>query len=176
MVAAAILLEVLGVSDEDILDDYELTSRYRRADALAEALAKIRESRNVAPEVAAGVMKTPRWALESALGQLASRYGGADGYLTGPGGADPVVPGRLREILLDRRPERPDGLQVLMSHTFEVQVLLDPLSAGLASQARRLDAAEGSGRVGPTPWLSPTIPTSSFSATRTERSRSRVKR
>ena len=98
---AALLLAVLGVSDEDIVADYELTSRYRRAERLAEAMERMREQRNIAPEVVAGIMKTPRWALESALEQLSNRHGSVDGYLTGPGGVSPDVPGKLRDLLLE---------------------------------------------------------------------------
>jgi protein-tyrosine phosphatase len=98
---AALLLAVLGVSEEDIVADYELTSRYRRAERLAEAMERMREQRNIAPEVVAGIMKTPRWALESALEQLSNRHGSVDGYLTGPGGVSPDVPGKLRDLLLE---------------------------------------------------------------------------
>ena len=97
---AAILLSVLGVADEQIVEDYALTSRYRSPDAVARALERMSETRNVAPEVVAGLMKTPRWALESALKQLSTEFGGVDSYLTGPGEVDRAVPGRLRELLL----------------------------------------------------------------------------
>jgi protein-tyrosine phosphatase len=98
---AAILLSALGVHDEDIVDDYTLTSTYRRPEPDPETVAKMREMRKLTPEVVAGLIKTPRWAIESALAQLAARYGGADSYMTGPCGGDPGLPDRLRALLLE---------------------------------------------------------------------------
>lgn len=49
---------------------------------------------------AAGILRTPRWAMQGALVELERRYGGIDGYLTGPAGTDPSVPGALRALLL----------------------------------------------------------------------------
>jgi protein-tyrosine phosphatase len=99
-IVAALLLSVLGVAEADILDDYELTSLYRtqaRIDAVAE---RLRTETGISPEVAAGLLRTPRWAMESALAELRRRYGGIESYLTGPGGADPAVPEALRRQLL----------------------------------------------------------------------------
>jgi protein-tyrosine phosphatase len=97
---AALLLSVLGVSNEDILDDYELTSRYRHAARTEAFVERLRTERGVAPEVAAGILRTPRWAMQGALVELEGRYGGIDGYLTGPAEADPSVPEALRALLL----------------------------------------------------------------------------
>ncbi len=99
-IVAALVLTVLGVAEEDILDDYELTSRYRRRDRMDAISERLRTESGLAPEVAAGILRTPRWAMQSALAELKRRYGGIEGYLTGPGGADPSVPGELRNLLL----------------------------------------------------------------------------
>lgn len=97
---AALLLSVLGVSEADILDDYELTSRYRSAERTEAFIERLRDERGVTPEVAAAILRTPRWAMEAALTELRRRYGGIDGYLTGPAEVDPSVPGALRALLL----------------------------------------------------------------------------
>jgi protein-tyrosine phosphatase len=97
---AALLLSVLGVSEEDILDDYELTSQYRDASRTEAFIERLRDERGVTPEVAAAILRTPRWAMEGALAELNRRYGGIEGYLTGPAGVDPSVPETLRGLLL----------------------------------------------------------------------------
>ena len=97
---AAVLLSVLGVPVEDILDDYELTGRYRTTEHVQASMARLGENTDLAPEVVAGILRVPRWAMQSALSQLQQRYGGIDGYLTGPAGTAPEVPGRLRDLLL----------------------------------------------------------------------------
>lgn len=97
---AAVLLSVLGVSEKDILDDYELTGRYRTTEHVQASVTRMGESTQLAPEVVAGILRAPRWAMQSALAQLRERYGSFDGYLTGPAGAATDVPDRLRERLL----------------------------------------------------------------------------
>jgi protein-tyrosine phosphatase len=97
---AALLLSVLGVDEGDILDDYELTSRYRRPERIAATKARLEGEYSVPAEVVAGILRTPRWAMESTLAELHQRYGGVEGYLTGPAEVDPAVPGKLRELLL----------------------------------------------------------------------------
>jgi protein-tyrosine phosphatase len=97
---AALLLSVLGVSDADILDDYELTSLYRDPLRTEAFIERLRDERGVAPEVAAAILRTPRWAMEGALAEVERRYGGIEGYLTGPAEVDPAVPETLRALLL----------------------------------------------------------------------------
>ena len=80
---AALLLEALGVEREAILDDYELTARYRlraQQDQTFERLIKL----GLAPEAAAGVLTAPRWAMATALEYLDREYGTIERYLTGP--------------------------------------------------------------------------------------------
>ncbi len=97
---AALLLSVLGVSEADILDDYELTSRYRDPSRTEAIIERLRDERGVTPEVAAAILRTPRWAMAGALAELERRYGGIEGYLTGPAEVDPSVPETLRGLLL----------------------------------------------------------------------------
>jgi protein-tyrosine phosphatase len=97
---AAVLLSILGVPLADILDDYELTGRYRTTEHVNASMARLRESQSLAPEVIAGMLRAPRWAMESALTQVGARYGDFDRYLTGPAGAARDVPDRLRAVLL----------------------------------------------------------------------------
>ena len=97
---AALLLSVLGVDENDILDDYELTSQYRKAERIAATKARLENEYSVPAEVVAGILRTPRWAMQSALAELRQRYGGVEGYLTGPAQVDPSVPERLRQLLL----------------------------------------------------------------------------
>ncbi len=97
---AALLLLVLGVAQDDILDDYELTSQYHRGERVRAVMDRLKDERGVAPEVAAGILGTPRWAMQDALARIRERHGGVEGYLTGPAGVDPSVPGSLRRLLL----------------------------------------------------------------------------
>jgi protein-tyrosine phosphatase len=97
---AALLLSVLGVAEEDILDDYELTSRYRTPERVQAVMERLRTERGVTPEVAAGILRTPRWAMQSALADVRQRYGSVEAYLLGPAAVDPGVPDRLRQLLL----------------------------------------------------------------------------
>jgi protein-tyrosine phosphatase len=101
-VVAAVLLEALGVDRRDILDDYELTARYRlrpQQESTYDRLVQI----GLSPEAAAGVLTTPRWAMEEALAHLDDKYGGVEQYLTGPAGMRKEDLEALRTRLLERR-------------------------------------------------------------------------
>jgi protein-tyrosine phosphatase len=96
---AALLLESLGVEREAILDDYELTARYRlraQQDQTFERLIKL----GLAPEAAAGVLTAPRWAMASALEHLDREYEGIESYLTGPAAMKRSELQRLSDELL----------------------------------------------------------------------------
>ena len=97
---AAVLLSILGVSLEDILDDYELTSRYRTTEHVQASMQRLEENQGLAPEIIAGMLRAPRWAMQRALTSVAERFGGFDGYATGPAGVSAGVPDRLRRLLL----------------------------------------------------------------------------
>jgi protein-tyrosine phosphatase len=95
---AALLLELLGVPRQQVLDDYELTSQYRRREHQAESYENMLAA-GMAPEAAAAVLGAPRWTMAGALEELDDEYGGVDAYLAGPAGMDPGTLARLRSEL-----------------------------------------------------------------------------
>jgi protein-tyrosine phosphatase len=101
--SAALLLELLGVSREHVLDDYELTSRYRLREHQTESYENLLAT-GMAPEAAAAVLGAPRWAMEGALDELDRDYGGAQAYLRGPAGLDAATVERLRQLLIRHSP------------------------------------------------------------------------
>jgi len=80
-IAAAVFLLALGVDRETVLDDYELTRRYRKTEHQQDSLAKMLAA-GVTPEAAAGALGAPRWAMAAAIDAIDERYGGIDAYLT----------------------------------------------------------------------------------------------
>lgn len=96
---AALLLRLLGVADEVILDDYELTTRYRSQRRLEELAPRFAEA-GVDVERVTPFFIAPRPALEAALSEV-RRRGGVEQYLTKDGGLDPLVLERLRSELLE---------------------------------------------------------------------------
>jgi protein-tyrosine phosphatase len=99
-VVAALLLEALGVARELVLDDYELTTRYRVRTEQEGSYTRLLEM-GMSPEAAAGVLTTPRWAMLHALEEVDRRYGGVAPYLTGPAGMRPEALDLLRRRLVD---------------------------------------------------------------------------
>jgi protein-tyrosine phosphatase len=100
-IAAAVLLGVLGVADDVILDDYELTSTYftpRKLDALAPLLAEhgVSEAR-IRP-----LLEARRPVLATALGHVHERWGGFEGYVRDHLAVELELPERLRAALLTR--------------------------------------------------------------------------
>jgi protein-tyrosine phosphatase len=98
-VTAAILLSVLGVNDDDVLDDYELTSRHRNEHQRKEVMSALQQ-RGLAPEIAAGVIKTPRWVMATVLDEIRTTYGSVEEYLVGPVGMSARALGELRRLLV----------------------------------------------------------------------------
>lgn len=96
---AALLLELLKVPRQQVLDDYELTSRYRLREHQAESYEGMLAA-GMAPEAAAAVLGAPRWTMAGALEELDDGYGGIDAYLTGPAGMTRETLGQLRSALL----------------------------------------------------------------------------
>ena len=98
-VAAALLLEVLGVDREHVLDDYELSTRYRSGPRIEELRPRL---------VAAGVdvesvrpfLSAPRPALAAGLATVDERHGSVIEFLLASG-LDPEVPARLKAELLE---------------------------------------------------------------------------
>src|SRR5437899_578243 len=98
-VSAALLLELLGVPRELVLDDYELTGRYRKRAQQEGTFQRLLDA-GMAPEAAAGVLATPRWAMADALRHLDERYGGIDAYVRDIAGVSDAVVDHLRATLL----------------------------------------------------------------------------
>jgi len=98
-IVAALLLEAVGVERETVLDDYELTARYRQRTHQEGTYQRLLDL-GMSPEAAAGVLTAPRWAMHEALGHLDDRYGGVDRYLTGPAAMSRDSLERLRRALV----------------------------------------------------------------------------
>ena len=98
-VVAAVLLGLLGVPDDVILDDYELTTTYytpRRMKALAAAMAE----HGVADERVRPLLEARRPVLAATLRHLHERWDGFDSYATEHLGVSREVPDGLRAALL----------------------------------------------------------------------------
>jgi protein-tyrosine phosphatase len=98
-ITAAVLLGVLGVPDEVILDDYELTSTYftpRRMDALAPAMSE----HGVTEDQLRPLLEARRPVLTAMLAHLHERWGGFDAYAREHLGVEPDLVARLRGELL----------------------------------------------------------------------------
>jgi protein-tyrosine phosphatase len=96
---AAMLLDLLGVDDEQILFDYMLTNRYRtehRLEELKVELAKQGLELDPFRELFVPQQKT----MERTLAVLRDRYGSIEGFVTGPGGLEPDTIADLQDLLL----------------------------------------------------------------------------
>ena len=99
-IAAALLLDVLGVDEETILDDYELTNVYR-SNKRIEVLRPAIEAAGVDVEKVRPVLSARRPVMEATLRHLRDDHGGIEAYLLGPGRMDPATLERLRDLLLE---------------------------------------------------------------------------
>jgi protein-tyrosine phosphatase len=98
-IAAAVLLGVLGVSDDVILDDYELTSKYftpRKLDALAAALAE----QGIPVERLRPLLEARRPVLAATLRHIHEQWGGFEVYARDHLAVGADLPDRLRAALL----------------------------------------------------------------------------
>ncbi len=97
---AALLLAALGVSEHDILDDYELTNRYRSAWRIAQLRPEL-AARGVDIDVMTAYFSAPRETMAAALQALVAEHGSLEGYLTGAAGVSDATLEALREHLLE---------------------------------------------------------------------------
>jgi protein-tyrosine phosphatase len=95
---AALLLCALGVERNTILDDYQLTSRYRGVDQTPEVV-DLFVSTGMTRAAAEGLLSTPRWTMAAALDHLQAACGGIDRYLCRQGGMTPAALAHLRATL-----------------------------------------------------------------------------
>lgn len=102
---AALLLLVLGVSDDDMLDDYELSGD--RVIALVESLrAQGRLDGNPMINQPVEALRAPRAALAGSLARLRARHGSVAAYLASCG-IGPEVLQAIRDNLVAERVESP---------------------------------------------------------------------
>jgi len=94
-VVCALALAVLGVSDEDIADDYALSTA-----AAARFTAWLKEVNPNARDLPQQMIKSPARAMLLFLADLRTEHGSIEGYLTGAG-VRPADLTALREHLLD---------------------------------------------------------------------------
>jgi protein-tyrosine phosphatase len=97
-VVSALLLLALGVDEETVLDDYELTSEYAAANRVEELTSKLSGS-GLPPAVVAGLLGTSRPALADALTAMLDKYETIDNYAVEAAGASPEDLAALREGL-----------------------------------------------------------------------------
>lgn len=98
-VAAAVLLGVLGVSDDDIVADYELTQAYWATPRLA-ALAEHLERHGVAESEVLHLLEPRSEVLRRAIEHVHDRWGGFENYASTCLGVEPTLPARLRSALV----------------------------------------------------------------------------
>ena len=99
---AALLLSVLGVDEETILDDYELSAAHYTDHQVARLRAKLADAGIDVAHYRA-VFGAPRHALAALLATLRERHGSVEGYLQDEAGVAPEVFEQLRARLLEVR-------------------------------------------------------------------------
>jgi protein-tyrosine phosphatase len=95
---AALLLHVLGVADDVVLHDYELTNGFR-AERRAVLLKEL-EPHGVGLEDFLPFFTAVPDVLAGSLDHLCSAYGSVEAYLLGPAGLTPATLDALRATLL----------------------------------------------------------------------------
>jgi protein-tyrosine phosphatase len=99
-VASALLLAALGVDDEAIVADYELTTEYHSVAKIAEVRPRL-EAAGVDFSKVETFWSAPRAVMAVTLAGLRDAHGSIEGYLTGPAGVPPGALDALREALLE---------------------------------------------------------------------------
>jgi protein-tyrosine phosphatase len=97
---AMLLLGALGVSDEDIVLDYELTTHYRSNKRLA-VLGPELEKAGVDIEAVRPFLTAQAPVMAATIAALKARYGSIDDYLIHEAELDPSTLVELRQVLLD---------------------------------------------------------------------------
>lgn len=98
-ISAALLLRLLGVPEDVVLDDYELSTTYRTHRRLVELRPRFEEA-GLDIERFRDYLSAPRPVLAAALERIETDHGGVEGYLR-DGGMDAATPDRLRRLLLE---------------------------------------------------------------------------
>lgn len=105
-IASALLLSELGVPDETVVADYELTNELWSPHQLERAAASLR-SEGLDPDLLRTYFLAPGEVMVATLDDLRVRYGSVGAYLTESGRLAPEVLDRLREVLLEDPSEEP---------------------------------------------------------------------
>ena len=98
-IAAALLLSLVGVDDQTVLDDYELSTTLR-SDVRIEQLRPTLEAAGVVIENVRPFLSAPRPALAAALGLIAERHGSVERYLVDQAGVEAAALETLRRHLV----------------------------------------------------------------------------
>jgi protein-tyrosine phosphatase len=101
-VTAMLILSVLGVEDDDILHDYELTTHYRSGKRV-ELLRPELEKAGVDVDAVMPFLIAPREVMAGTMALLRDRWGSVEGYLTEQAGVAPETFDSLRAVLLEAR-------------------------------------------------------------------------
>jgi protein-tyrosine phosphatase len=96
---AALLLRLLGVDEETVLDDYELSTAHWSEHRIA-LLRPSFERAGIDIERFRPLFVAPRVAMASLLSILRDAHGGVEGYLVEAGGMDPEAVAELRRLLV----------------------------------------------------------------------------
>ena len=103
---AAIVLSALGVSFDQIMEDYLLSNHYRRAEnekllQMVRGLVGDAKNEQIALERVQGLLVVKETSLQAAFDELVDRHGSVEGYLTGELGFSQDSLERLRDDLLE---------------------------------------------------------------------------
>ena len=96
--AAALLLDVLGVDREHILDDYELTNVTRSEQRIAELTPEL-EAAGIDVDLVRPYLSAPRAAMADTLDWLDRELDGSEGYLARHGVAESTFAALRSELL-----------------------------------------------------------------------------
>lgn len=97
---AMLLLGALGVADDDIVADYELTTRYRSSKRI-EVLRPELEKHGVDVEAVRPFLTAQAPVMSATLKRLRADYGSIDGFLRARAGVEDATLARLRAVLLE---------------------------------------------------------------------------
>jgi protein-tyrosine phosphatase len=97
---AALLLGAVGVADDVIVEDYRLTDDFRSVHRLAEIAPQL-EEQGLALDDLKVLFTSPAETMELTLAALDERWGGIEGYLTGPAGVSRQTLDDLAEALVE---------------------------------------------------------------------------
>ncbi len=97
---AALILGAVGVADDVIIEDYALTDQYRSQHRLAEIGPRI-EAQGLKMDDLKVLFTAPAETMAATLGHVTERWGGIEGYLTGPAAVDDATLEALREVFVE---------------------------------------------------------------------------